>query len=154
MSTIPQQLQELQALSPAELARRYEALFGKPPRVRNKAWLFRQCAFRLQELAFGGLGDRARNRLDELKTQITLPVAAATPRPRPAPVRAEAKAPLVGTVLMREWRGQQIQVEVRENGFEWSGVVYRSLSACAKAITGAAWNGKLFFGLTSRRSAS
>src|SRR5215468_3218830 len=82
MSTIPQQLQELKTLSPAELARRYEALFGKPPRVRNKAWLFRQCAFRLQEQAHGGLSERAKTRLTELMALVDLPLCAPTPPPR------------------------------------------------------------------------
>ena len=36
--------------------------------------------------------------------------------------------------------------------FEYAGVLYKSLSACVKAITGANWNGKLFFGLTTRRT--
>lgn len=56
-------------------------------------------------------------------------------------------------MLTREDRGQTLQVEVRENGVEWNGTVYSSLSAAAKAITGSAWNGKLFFGLTQRRKA-
>jgi hypothetical protein len=42
-------------------------------------------------------------------------------------------------------------VRVLENGFEWNGVVYRSLSAVAKAVTGTHWNGKLFFGLAKRK---
>jgi hypothetical protein len=32
-------------------------------------------------------------------------------------------------------------------------VRYKSLSAIARAITGANWNGRLFFGLTRRTSA-
>ena len=56
-----------------------------------------------------------------------------------------------GTTITRTWRGQEIVVHVRENGFEHDGVLYRSLSAIAKQITGAHWNGKLFFGLTPRK---
>jgi hypothetical protein len=68
--------------------------------------------------------------------------------------RADANAPMVGTVLVREWHDQRIEVRVLDDGFEWNGARYTSLSAVAKAITGAAWNGRLFFGLTTRRSAS
>jgi hypothetical protein len=152
MTTIAQQVQELERLSPAELAHRYQTLLGKPPRVRNAAWLRRQVAWHLQAQQLGGLTDRAKSRLDELIAGIDLPLAAPH-RPNPAPKRVDhPKAPMVGTVLKRRWHDQEIIVEVREDGFAWDGVVYRSLSACAKAITGAAWNGKLFFGLTQRRA--
>ena len=60
------------------------------------------------------------------------------------------RGPLAGTTLVREWRGEQIRVEVHENGFEWRGTMFRSLSGVARAITGTTWNGRLFFGLTKR----
>jgi len=50
------------------------------------------------------------------------------------------------------YRGSTIEVLVVERGFVHSGTVYRSLSAVAKAITGAHWNGRLFFGLSTRSS--
>ncbi len=65
----------------------------------------------------------------------------------------KTRDPLVGTVLTRNWRGQQIRVTVLETGYEFNDVVYRSLSAIAREITGAHWNGRLFFGLVSRRKA-
>jgi hypothetical protein len=152
--TISQKIRALQTLPPAALAERYTELFGREPRVRNVAWLRRQVAWKLQERELGGLTDRTRTRLDELMSGIDLPIAAATPRPRHVPTRPDSNTPMVGTTLTREWHGQQIRVEVRTDGFEWNGVLYKSLSACAKSITGAAWNGRLFFGLTTRRSAS
>ena len=57
-----------------------------------------------------------------------------------------------GTVLTRTYRDRVIQVTVLPKGFEWEGQMYRSLSAVAKAVTGAHWNGHLFFGL--KKSAS
>ena len=154
--TIAQQLVELRGLAAAQLATRYSELFGKPPRVRNRAWLFRQVAFRLQEQQLGGLSDRAKTRLGELMAQSDLPIATTpTPRPKPKPVaRAESTAPTVGTVLVREWHGQRIEVRVIADGFTWNGVTYTSLSAVAKAITGVGWSGALFFGLRKRRPAS
>jgi hypothetical protein len=156
MSTISKQVLELQTLPAAELATRYAGLFGKPPRVRNVAWLRRQVAWKLQEREFGGLGDRARARLDELVAAVQLPVQGARARSRQeaSPQREERDSPAVGTTLVREWRGQQLRVEVRENGFEWNGVLYRSLSAVAKVVTGSVWSGPLFFGLVERRSGS
>jgi hypothetical protein len=56
----------------------------------------------------------------------------------------------VGARLIREWNGTTHNVDVTPNGFEWRGQPYRSLSAIAKAITGAHWSGPRFFGLTAK----
>ena len=55
--------------------------------------------------------------------------------------------PVVGTQLIREWRGVEHRVTVLADGFEWEGRRYKSLSAVARAITGTQWNGWAFFGL-------
>ena len=65
----------------------------------------------------------------------------------------KTRDPLVGTVLIRDWHRKEIRVTVLENGYEYGDVVYRSLSAIARVVTGAHWNGRLFFGLVSRRKA-
>ncbi len=153
MNTITQQIHELQDMAVAELVVRYEDLHGKPPRVRNKAFLQRRVAWALQAREFGALSARATKRLDELIAQIDLPLGDPGPRRAPSVHRREPKAPLVGTTLIRQWRDQEIRVEVRTNGFEWDDTLYRSLSAVAKAITGTTWNGRLFFGLVQRRRA-
>ena len=153
--TIAQQVRTLQDLTPAQLAERYVELFGKPPHTKNKAYLQRHVAWKLQERESGGLSERARTRLDELIAKIDLPVRTAAKAPAPASPprpRAESRMPTVGTTIVRRWRDQEIRVTVRENGVEWNGTVYSSLSAAAKAITGASWNGRLFFGLTQRRT--
>src|SRR5439155_10107068 len=59
-----------------------------------------------------------------------------------------------GTTLLREWRGRTHMVLVREDGFEYEGQHYRSLSVIAERITGAHWSGPRFFGLTKRAGAS
>jgi hypothetical protein len=58
--------------------------------------------------------------------------------------------PVVGTRLVREWRGERHEVTVVPGGFEYLGRLYRSLTAIAKVITGQHWNGRLFFGLRRR----
>lgn len=160
--TITLQLRALQTATAADLADRYIALFGKPPRVRNRAWLFRQVAWKLQERELGGISERARNRLNELLAKIDLPMRDAPPTPRramatapTAPAARDRRDPAPGTELTRKWRDQDIRVRVLDDGgFDWNGARYGSLSAVAKAITGASWNGRLFFGLVERRPAS
>ncbi len=53
-----------------------------------------------------------------------------------------------GARLVREWNGVNHVVEVIEGGYVWNGDRHRSLSAIARAITGARWSGPRFFGLT------
>ncbi len=55
-----------------------------------------------------------------------------------------------GLKLVREWRGETHDVLVLENGFEWNGQRWRSLSAIAREITGTPWSGPRFFGLQRR----
>ena len=59
-----------------------------------------------------------------------------------------------GTTLVRQWRGHAHTVLVHENGFEYEGQRYRSLTVIAERITGAHWSGPRFFGLTKRAGAS
>jgi hypothetical protein len=59
-----------------------------------------------------------------------------------------------GARLVREWRGRAHTVVVIENGFEYGGQRYRSLTMIAARITGAHWSGPRFFGMTKRTSRS
>jgi Protein of unknown function (DUF2924) len=56
-----------------------------------------------------------------------------------------------GTRLIREWNGQTIEVMVRDNGYEWEGRTYGSLSQIAREVTGAHWSGPRFFAMRPRR---
>ena len=59
-----------------------------------------------------------------------------------------------GTSLVRQWRGHTHTVLVREDGFEYDGQHYRSLTVIAEQITGAHWSGPRFFGVSNRARAS
>src|SRR5439155_9070176 len=102
-------------------------------------------AYRMQEVALGGLRPEPLRQLRQIATELKQPGAAAIRlRPQLKP----------GTRLMREWQGRTYEVVVRDGGFSWQGTQYRSLSAIARKITGTAWSGPLFFGLKQNRSAS
>jgi hypothetical protein len=64
------------------------------------------------------------------------------------PPRRDLRLPQPGDLLRRVYQGRPITVRVLESGFEYEGRRFRSLSAIAKAVTGAHWNGLLFFGIT------
>ena len=145
----------LRAMDVPALVARYTELFGKPPRVRNKESLWKRCCWKVQEARSGGLSTAATTKLEALIAEIDLPpgesqrsVAGVL-----SPTRAAKAGTLsVGTTITREWHGSTLEVRVVEGGYEFRGVVYKSLSAAAKAITGQHWNGRLFFGLTGRKS--
>ena len=153
MKTIEEEIDELRLMPTLQLIVTYEELFGKPPRCRNREHLWKRCAWKLQEQRLGGLSEVAKQRLGDLIAEIDLPL---TERQRT--VSGALKRPLkpgdptMGTVLSREWHGQRIEVKVVEGGFEHAGEVYKTLSSVAKAVTGAHWNGRLFFGLTKRKA--
>jgi len=154
----------LRRLAVADLREEYLKAFGEPTQSRNKDWLFRQIARQIQALAEGGLSERARHRAAEFaresdvrprSRQLLTPGQPASAAPRivtVGPVR-DAKAPLPGAVLVRDYKGQNVVVRVLKEGFEWNGRMFASLSAVAKDITGAHWNGHLFFGLRKAKSA-
>ena len=141
---IPAQIAAYQAMPVPELVTEYARLFGQSPHCRNRTWLWRNCAWKIQELHHGGLPDDARARLEQIIDEHIRPMVAAgrqTPPPREL-------SP--GTVLTRDWHGRQLRLAVTDAGFVYDGVPYASLSAAAFAATQQRWNGRLFWGLTKR----
>ncbi len=155
--SIPARVARLQEMSVSELREEWRKLYDEEPRSRHRVWLWKRLAWRIQELEYGGLSDRAKRRLEELMP--TAELALRTPRDfmkgvEPGLSRAvrDTRIPPPGTVLLRSYKGQRIAVTVLEDGFEWEGREYRSLSAIAKEVTGAHWNGLRFFNLTRKES--
>jgi hypothetical protein len=146
----------LRRLTPQQLRARYAEVFGEETAARNKAWLVKRIAWRLQALAEGDLSERARKRAAELANDADLRLNPPRTRPLPetAPEPAETvvlpfqpdyRLPPPGTVLSRPYKGEEVRVMVLAQGFEYQGRAYKSLSAVAKAVTGSHCNGYLFF---------
>ena len=114
-----------------------------PPRRLSRELLMRAVAYRIQELASGGLRPELQRQLHQIASELQQ-TGRVTIRPRPR-LRP-------GTRLLREWQGRSHEVLVLNDGFSWQATHYRSLSAIARKITGTAWSGPLFFGLRSNRS--
>ena len=159
--TVAAEVLALQAMGVADLRDRYRELYGEDTRSRNRTWLFRACAWRVQELVYGGLSERAVKRAAEIARDCDVRPRRADHVPalpgtktkvvafEPTPVSDD---PLPGTVLTRKYKGQQISVRVLEDGFEYDGQPYGSLTAVARAVTGSHWNGRAFFGLKKAAS--
>ncbi|HOI53664.1 MAG TPA: DUF2924 domain-containing protein [Phycisphaerae bacterium] len=140
--TVLRQLAELPTLPIGELRGRWRSLYGTEPSGSYKSqYLIRRLAWRIQELAFGGLSESAKATLKQVADEDV-----ATAR-RPSSRKREMNLPVAGTRLVRTWNGERHEVLVGRDGFDFQGRRYRSLSAVAKAITGAHRSGPLFFGL-------
>ncbi|MBU6172356.1 MAG: DUF2924 domain-containing protein [Planctomycetes bacterium] len=63
------------------------------------------------------------------------------------------RLPPPGSMLHREYKGRQIRVLIVNNGFEYEGQLFKSLTAVANAITGSHVNGFQFFRLGIRPEA-
>ncbi len=110
----------------------------------SRELLIRAIAYRMQEVALGGLRPEQQRQLRQIAQELK-EGGQATIRLRP-----QLKP---GTRLIREWRGKTHEVVVLDDGFSWQGTRCSSLSAIARKITGTAWSGPLFFGLKQNRSA-
>jgi Protein of unknown function (DUF2924) len=162
---LTKEIAALQRMTPKQLRDKYAEVFGETTNARNRTWLYRRIAWRLQAQAEGDLSERARVRAVELARDADIrmspppdakPAADATTRTvvRPAGFALDDRLPPAGTVITRKYKGGAIQVKVLADGFEYSGEVFSSLSAVAKAITGSHCNGFLFFRLDAKGGAA
>ena len=125
----------------ADLVERWQELYGcDPPKGTSMDFMVRAIAYEMQAECYGGLKPAVVRRLDRI----------AGGKSESAP-KTPALDP--GARLVREWNGATHTVDVTDEGFEWRGETYGSLSAIAREITGAVWSGPRFFGLR-RRTAS
>lgn len=136
--TSPATVAEIAAMGRDGLVAHWVALTGAPPPPRTSTPLIRRVvAFEIQARASGGLSAKLQRQLDALGSDTS----------RQGSARLEP-----GGRFIREWNGVRHVVEVHEDGYRWKDQSFRSLSAVAKAITGAHWSGPRFFGLAGPRS--
>ena len=158
-TSIVSYIQALQRMTVGQLRVEWERLYGEPTRSRNRTFLWRRLAWRVQELQAGGLSDAAKARMLDLapatfqRSQVPagfLP-AAGEIASSPGPLRRDPRLPAPGSTIVREYRGQTLRLQVLDDGFELDGVHCDSLSEAARVVTGQRWNGPLFWGLRERK---
>lgn len=128
---------QIEAMDRAALIATWDQLFATPvPRSLSQTFLRRFLVFEVQTRRYGGLQKDFRA---DLERQLAKNRQTASPALNP------------GGRLLREWNGITHSVEVTETGYRWNRTTYASLSAVARAITGARWSGPRFFGLKDHR---
>jgi hypothetical protein len=138
-------LARLPELDLDELRQQWRTLYKSDASPRlSRELLRRAVAYRVQELAFGGVRRESERQLCRMAQEFN----------KTGEIRRQTRLELKpGTRLVREWRGRTYEVLVLDDGFSWQSRRYRSLSAVARKITGTAWSGPLFFGLKQNRAA-
>jgi hypothetical protein len=129
------QILALEGKSVDELIKLWSAFYDHEPMSYGKSYLVSKIAYKIQELAFGGLLVETRKRMDQLSTNINGSV-----------VKKKYK-PLVGSKIIKEYHDKTYEIAVVDGGFSFEGEVFKSLSAIATKITGTKWNGLKFFGI-------
>ena len=142
MTGLPEILAELPNLTLEQLRTRWRRHFGAPPALRSRDLFCRALAERLQMAAFGGD--------PTYEQRLHAELARLSPGRKPALDRPRYRA---GAMLEKVWQGRRHHVAVMANGYRWEGKTFSSLSAVARAITGARWNGPRFFGLRANGKA-
>ena len=138
------QLAALKSAPIGALKQKWRELFERDAPPYNRRFLESRLAYRIQELAYGGLKPETIERLDALADELDGKLVRR---------KQSSDRPISGTRLIREWKGVEHCITVREEDFEYQGRPYKSLSAVARIITGTRWNGLVFFGLKTQRSA-
>ena len=141
--SVLRQLATLKTMPMDQLRERWRDLYGGEPPGYKRQFLIKRLAYRIQELFYGGLPEAAKTRLRQVAQDG--PVARVDRR-----VSGNSRSQvdiLPGTRFVRIWKDCRYEVLAHENGFEYDGRMFRSLSAVAREITGTRWNGRLFFGL-------
>ena len=111
---IPARLAALKTTSTPDLKAQWRELFDSEPPPFNRRYLESRLAYRIQELAYGGLKPETIRRLERLGEELD------GGDKKKRGIRADTM-PITGTRLIREWQGVEHVVTVTADGFEWQG---------------------------------
>jgi Protein of unknown function (DUF2924) len=161
---IKQEVARMKGMTTSALREHFETVCFEPPRSRNRDWMIKKIAWRLQANEQGGLPERVRQRAlamaddadlrkrppQSFTDQISLVVEQTTV----IDTGRDPRLPPSGAHLYKAYKGKKLAVYVGEKTFEFNGATYGTLSAVAKAISGSHVNGFTFFGLKSKKESA
>lgn len=133
--SVLKQIADLQNLSHRELVSLWHTLCGNEPPASNRRFIIKRLAYRIQEIAYGGLSEEAYAKMDAVLKRHGYDELG---MPKVSFGRSQSRKdmPVIGSKLVREWNGKRYEVTTLRDCFEYEGRRYRSLSAIAKAIEG------------------
>lgn len=150
--SVLRQVADLQRLTYEELKELWRTLNGGEPPAYNRQYITKRLAYRIQEIAYGGLSEDAHEKMSAVLKRHGYDENGVPARSGDRRVSCGKGMPVIGSKIVREWNGKRYEVIALRDGFEFEGRKYRSLTAIVKAITGTHWNGRKFFGVAGRSS--
>jgi hypothetical protein len=132
---------ELIKYSKDQLQQIYErAKVSYPESVKKLSRRERENLYFIQEQLFGGIDPKITASLERIGETLVK-------APESRKKKINYNLPGNGAVIIKEWKGQRLEIRIIEGGFEYNGGKYKSLSLLAKTISGYAVSGPIFFGL-------
>lgn len=131
MKSVVVEIALLKNKSLPELQAMWKEYFSEPTISQNKEFFVSRIAYRIQELAYGGLPKAQQKLIAQMYV----------------PPDGRKNLPPTGTRIIREYQQVEHSVIILNDGFEYNGMKYPSLSAIAKKITGRKISGRYFFGI-------
>jgi hypothetical protein len=141
----------------------HQKLFGMEHPIANCQHLRRKIAWHIQAAKDGGLPESVRQYAmavaqgTELRSRMSENAArrlAQLPAEQITTIQLiqtrDARLPMPGSLLVKKYKDKTLVVKVLDDGYEYDGRRYKSLSAIAGEIAGVRWNGFAFFGLEKR----
>ena len=116
---IPARLAALKTTPTPGLKKQWRDLFDSEPPPFNRRYLESRIAYRIQELAYGGLKPETIRRLERLGEELD------GGDKKKRGMRLDRDRPITGTRLLREWQGVEHVITVTADGFEWHARVAR-----------------------------
>jgi hypothetical protein len=113
------EIDRIRSVGLEEMRREWRRLYrSEPPRI-SRDLLVLALGYRLHEIEHGGLGKSTRRKLQTMAKALRT-----TGRVGPTPSLSLKS----GARLVREWRGRTHTVTITEDGFEYAGTSYPSLT--------------------------
>lgn len=129
----------LQTMKTADLERMWGKFYDHPPEISSRQHMTAKIAYKLQELAYGGVDETTETKIKACAKKVQTPLDKSK--------KTKKYKPMIGSKIVKEYNGALIEVLVVQDGFAYNGEVFKSLSAVARKITGTNWNGLRFFGV-------
>jgi hypothetical protein len=136
------QVTSLHGKTASELTELWNKMFEHPPAVASRQHMIAKLAYRIQELTWSGTDEETERKIQACAKEIS----------RPKKIMTRKFCPMIGTKIVKEYKGAIHEILVVNDGFAYAGAVYSSLSAIATKITGTKWNGIKFFNLNNNRA--
>lgn len=139
--------ERIKKLNQGKLQQLYErALIVYPDSGGQISRKERQNLFFIQAELFGGVDTKLKGTLENIGETLVK-------KPEKRKKAIDYNMPSAGSVIVKSWKDKQLEVKILEDGFEYEGMIYSSLSKLAKEVAGYAVSGPIFFGLRKAKAA-